>query len=35
VLIIGESSIDAFLLIILLQFYPCYFLALSFIFCTY
>jgi hypothetical protein len=33
VLIIGESSIGAFLLIILLQFYPCYYLALSF-FCT-
>jgi hypothetical protein len=34
VLIIRESSIDAFLLIILLQFYPCYLLALSFISCT-
>jgi hypothetical protein len=31
VLIIGESSVDEFLLTILLQFYPCYFLALSFI----
>jgi hypothetical protein len=30
VLIIGESSIGAFLLTILLQFYPCYYLALSF-----
>jgi hypothetical protein len=30
VLIIGESCIGAFLLILLLQFYPCYCLALSF-----
>jgi hypothetical protein len=30
VLIIGESSIGAFLFTILLQFYPCYYLALSF-----
>jgi hypothetical protein len=30
VLIIGESCIGAFLLILLLQFYPCYYLALSF-----
>jgi hypothetical protein len=30
VLIIEESSIRAFLLILLLQFYPCYYLALSF-----
>jgi hypothetical protein len=30
VLIIGESSIDAFLLILLLRFYSCYYLALSF-----
>jgi hypothetical protein len=30
VLIIGESSIGAFLLTILLLFYPCYYLALSF-----
>jgi hypothetical protein len=30
VLIIGESSIGAFLLTILLQFYPCYYLALLF-----
>jgi hypothetical protein len=30
VLIIGESCIGAFLLTILLQFYPCYYLALSF-----
>jgi hypothetical protein len=29
-LIIGESSIGAFLLTILLQFYPCYYLVLSF-----
>jgi hypothetical protein len=35
VLIIGESSIGAFLLTILLQFYPCYYLALSFYPCTY
>jgi hypothetical protein len=34
VLIIGESSIGAFLLTILLQFYPCYYLALSFYPCT-
>jgi hypothetical protein len=34
VLIIGESSIGAFLLTILLQFYPCYYLALSFYLCT-
>ncbi len=33
-LIIGESSIGAFLLILLLQFYPCYYLALSFYSCT-
>jgi hypothetical protein len=30
VLIIGESCIGAFLLIFLLQFYPCNYLALSF-----
>jgi hypothetical protein len=30
VLIIGESIIGAFLLTILLQFYPCYYLAVSF-----
>jgi hypothetical protein len=30
VLIIGQSCIGAFLLILLLQFYPCYYLALSF-----
>jgi hypothetical protein len=30
VLIIGESCIGAFLLILLLQFYHCYYLALSF-----
>jgi hypothetical protein len=30
VLIIVELSIGAFLLTILLQFYPCYYLALSF-----
>jgi hypothetical protein len=30
VLIIGESSIGAFMLTILLQFYPCYYLTLSF-----
>jgi hypothetical protein len=35
VLIIGESCIGAFLLILLLQFYPCYYLALSFYSCTY
>jgi hypothetical protein len=35
VLIIGESNIGAFLLTILLQFYPCYYLALSFYACTY
>jgi hypothetical protein len=35
VLIIRESSIGAFLLIILLQFYPCYYLALSFYPCTF
>jgi hypothetical protein len=34
VLIIGESCIGAFLLIVLLQFYPCYYLALSFYSCT-
>jgi hypothetical protein len=34
VLIIGELSIGAFLLTILLQFYPCYYLALSFYSCT-
>jgi hypothetical protein len=34
VLIIGESSIGVFLLTILLQFYPCYYLALSFYSCT-
>jgi hypothetical protein len=34
VLIIGESSIGAFLLTVLLQFYPCYYLALSFYFYT-
>jgi hypothetical protein len=34
VLIIGESRIGVFLLIILLQFYPCYYLALSFYSCT-
>jgi hypothetical protein len=34
VLIIGELSICAFLLTILLQFYPCYYLALSFYSCT-
>jgi hypothetical protein len=32
VLIIGESDIGALLLILLLQFYPCYYLALSFLF---
>jgi hypothetical protein len=35
VLIIGELSITAFLLTILLQFYPCYYLTLSFYSCTY
>jgi hypothetical protein len=34
VLIIEESCIGAFLLILLLQFYLCYYLALSFYFCT-
>jgi hypothetical protein len=34
VLIIGESCIGAVLLILLLQFYPCYYLALSFYSCT-
>jgi hypothetical protein len=34
VLIIRESSIGAFQLILLLQFYPCYYLALSFYSCT-
>jgi hypothetical protein len=34
VLIIGELSIGAFLLTILSQFYPCYYLALSFYSCT-
>jgi hypothetical protein len=34
VLIIGESCIGAFLLILLLQFYPCYYLALSFYSCS-
>jgi hypothetical protein len=34
-LIIEESCIGAFLLILLLQFYPCYYLALSFYSCTY
>jgi hypothetical protein len=34
VLIIGESCIGAFLLINLLQFYPCYYLALSSYSCT-
>jgi hypothetical protein len=34
VLIIGESCIGAFLLILLLHFYPCYYLALSFYSCT-
>jgi hypothetical protein len=34
-LIIGESIIAAFLLTILLQFYPYYYLALSFYLCTY
>jgi hypothetical protein len=35
VLKIRESCIGAFLLILLLQFYPCYYLALSFYSCTY
>jgi hypothetical protein len=35
VLIIRESSIGAFLLTILLQFYTCYYLALSFYSCTH
>jgi hypothetical protein len=34
VLIIGESCISAFLLILLLQYYRCYYLALSFYSCT-
>jgi hypothetical protein len=34
VLLIGGSSIGAFLLTISLHFYPCYYLALSFISCT-
>jgi hypothetical protein len=34
VLIIGESCIGAFMLILLLQFYPCYYLALLFYYCT-
>jgi hypothetical protein len=34
VLIIGESCLGAFLLILLLQFYPCYYLALPFYFRT-
>jgi hypothetical protein len=34
VLIIGESYIGAFLLVLLLQFYHCYYLALSFYSCT-
>jgi hypothetical protein len=34
VLIIGEPCIGVFLLILLLQFYPCYYLALSFYSCT-
>jgi hypothetical protein len=34
VLIIGESSIGAFLLTVLLHFYSCYYLALSFYSCT-
>jgi hypothetical protein len=34
VLINGELSIDAFLLMILLQFYPCYYLTLLFYSCT-
>jgi hypothetical protein len=35
VLIIEESYIGVFLLILLLQFYPCYYLALSFYSRTY
>jgi hypothetical protein len=35
VLIIEESYVGAFLLILLLQFYPCYYLALLFYSCTY
>jgi hypothetical protein len=34
VLIIEESCIGAFLLTLLLLFYPCYYLALSFYSCT-
>jgi hypothetical protein len=34
VLTIGESCLGAFLLILLLEFYPCYYLALSFYFYT-
>jgi hypothetical protein len=34
VLINGELSICAFLLTLLLQFYPCYYVALSFYSCT-
>jgi hypothetical protein len=34
VLIIGESCIGAFLLVLLLRFYPCCYLALSFYSCT-
>jgi hypothetical protein len=34
VLIIGETSIGAFLLTILFQFYPSYYLTLSFYSCT-
>jgi hypothetical protein len=34
VLIIGESCIGAFLFILLLEFYPCCYLALSFYSCT-
>jgi hypothetical protein len=34
VLIVGDSCIGAFLLIPLLPFYPCYYLALSFYSCT-
>jgi hypothetical protein len=34
VLIIEGSGIGAFLLIFLLQFYPCYYLALLFYSCT-
>jgi hypothetical protein len=33
-LIIGESCTGGFLLILLLQFYPWYYLALSFYYCT-